>query len=112
MAAFIRMARAVAPKVVLHVPKNIDKSQYLQMAMDEGFSRIQYESVWIDKKPNCMNLYLTRNDTNARGIPVQTSKLVQPDNPSSNKQQIERLRTEDKFMYKSYLNKVTRFLET
>jgi trimethylguanosine synthase len=27
MAAFIRMARAVAPKVVLHVPKNIDKSQ-------------------------------------------------------------------------------------
>jgi trimethylguanosine synthase len=27
MAAIIRMARAVAPRVVLHVPKNIDKDQ-------------------------------------------------------------------------------------
>ncbi|XP_025406893.1 uncharacterized protein LOC112680885 [Sipha flava] len=113
MAAIIRMARAVAPRVVLHVPKNIDKDQCLQIAMDEGFSRIQYESVSIDKKPNCLNLYLTRNDTHARGIPVQTLKSVQLDNPSLNRQQkIERLRTENKFMYMTYLNKVARFFET
>jgi hypothetical protein len=33
------------------------------MAMDEGFSRIQYESVSIDKKLNCLNLYLTYYNT-------------------------------------------------
>ncbi|XP_025406861.1 trimethylguanosine synthase-like [Sipha flava] len=112
MAAIIRMARAVAPRVVLHVPKNIDKDQCLQIAMDEGFSQIQYESVSIDKKPNCLNLYLTRNDTHTRGIPVQSTKLLQLDNPSLNRQQkMERLRTENKFMYKTYLNKVARFFE-
>ena len=68
MSGVLKMARAVAPRVVLHMPKSIDRNQCLDLAREADFGRVEIEDVSIDGWPNCSNLYLKSREVNNRRL--------------------------------------------
>ncbi|XP_025422198.1 uncharacterized protein LOC112691931 isoform X2 [Sipha flava] len=108
LAAIVGTACAIAPKVVLHLTaKNFDKCP--QMATNVRFSHVQYESVMVDGKPTCRNVYFTRNDTNVKRPPMTFSGVVHLKTPSLLGDQTSKL-VDNIVACESYLKSVDRFL--
>ncbi|KAL4097036.1 hypothetical protein QTP88_021876 [Uroleucon formosanum] len=59
----LAVAKTVAPKVLLHLPKNIDKFECLKMCNGIGAEVRKIENVFMDRYLNCTLLYVRSNNT-------------------------------------------------
>ncbi|KAL4097015.1 hypothetical protein QTP88_021857 [Uroleucon formosanum] len=60
----LAVAKTVAPKVLLHLPKNIDKFECLKMCNGIGAEVRKIENVFMDRYLNCTLLYVRSNNVN------------------------------------------------
>ncbi|KAL4097035.1 hypothetical protein QTP88_021875 [Uroleucon formosanum] len=58
----LAVAKTVAPKVLLHLPKNIDKFECLKMCNGIGAEVRKIENVFMDRYLNCTLLYVRSNN--------------------------------------------------
>lgn len=58
LAGVLKMAHKIAPRVVLHLPKTIDRTQCLRVARKAKFGRVEFEDVIVNGSTNSMNMYL------------------------------------------------------
>lgn len=58
MAGVLKMAHKLAPRVVLHLPKTIDRTRCLRVSRNAEFGRVEFEDVIVDGRTDSINMYL------------------------------------------------------
>lgn len=64
MAGVLKMAHRIAPRVVLRLPKTIDRTQCLNVSRAADFGRVEFECVTIDECPDSVTVYLKSRPVN------------------------------------------------
>ncbi|KAL5240926.1 hypothetical protein ACI65C_008336 [Semiaphis heraclei] len=103
----LEVGKKIAPKMLLHLPKNLDKNECLQTGIETGVKICKIENVLIDRYLNSMLFYIRSNNNNSVRHDVHKLLDIHLHNSFHKNERCCKITA-----YRSYLKNVEKFLNS